>query len=213
MGDFMSSVKDRFIRELVDELNEVNQERLNYSKSPLDICFMTSVLDQRLEDCTDFIKILESKRWLINGYDCDEEDYYTNGRVRILIEKSEEEKKSEYMVDAYEDYYYYIEFLYDERHWGYCFCDESTEGYSQKHKCAGYSCDWTAPAFRITKEIDLHYGDWKGYEKDYWNYSEKFEQNEKNINAEVEKHKIEQEKKFLSERIAELQSELANLEN
>lgn len=208
----MSSVKDRFIRELVDELNEVNQERLNYSKNPLDICFMTSVLNQQLEDCTDFMKTLESKTWLINGYDYDKEDWYTNGKVRILIEKSEEEKESEYMVDAYEDYCYYIEFLYDQRHWGYCFCDESTEGYSQKHKCAGNGCDWTAPAFRITKEIDLHYGDWQGSQKDYWDYKGNFEKNEENINAEVERRKKEQEKKFLLEQIAVLQNKLANLE-
>lgn len=209
----MSKIKDNFIRSLIDELNDINErERVYYDKNPIDVCYIVSVIDQQLENCKEFMDVIENKKWLINGYDEDSSGGYTNGRIRILIEKPDEEKESEYMVDAYENYCYYIEFRYDERPWGYCECNSDYEGYNPKYNCCGTGCDWVAPAFKITKEIDMYYGSWNGYEKDYWEYKEKFEQNEENKNAEVEKYKKEQTKEFLLKQIKELQNKLVKLD-
>lgn len=210
----MNKVKETFIRSLIDELNDINErERVYYDKHPLDVCYMVSVLDQQLENCKELMDVLENEKWFINGYDEDASGGYGNGRIRILIEKPEEEKESEYMVDAYENYCYYIEFLFDDRAWGYCWCTEEHEGFNPKYNCCGMGCDWTAPAFKITKEIDIHYGNWDGYEKDYWEYKEKFNQDENNRNDEVEKRKKEQEKEFLLKQIKKLQEQLIKLED
>ena len=158
----MDNVKDEFISALIDELNEENKYRIGENKSPINVCFMVATLDQQLDNCKEFIEVLENRNWVINGYERDEYDYYSDGKIRVVIKKHEEDKESEYLVDAYENYCYYIEFLEDQRYEGYCFCDENTEGYNQKYKCSGVSCDWTAPAFRITKEIDMYYAEWQG---------------------------------------------------
>ena len=115
------------------------------------------------------------------------------------------------MVDAYYDYCYYIEFLYDERMWGYCDCTFEDEGYDETHRCCGRGCDWIAPSFRIVKEITLGGASWEGYAKDYWEYENKFYNIEKNKNEEVEKYQKEQRRKSLKEQIERLQEELKTL--
>ena len=106
-----------------------------------------------------------------------------------------------------------MEFLYDERPLGYCDCEYEDEGYNEKYECCGYSCNFTAPSFRIEKITDLNYCTWNGSESDYWEYKEKFESNRQNNNKEVEKYKLEQKKQDLIYRIKELQDELDELEN
>jgi len=206
------SAKDQFIKNLINELNNENENRINCDKKPLDIPYIVSVVDQQIENCKEFIDDITMHTYLINGYDEDNSMGYTNGKIRILIEKSDDEKESEYMIDAYYDYCYYIEFLYDERHWGYCECTPEDEGYNEKHKCCGYGCDWSASAFRIEKVISLGGYSWKGQERDYWEYQEQFESNEQNKNKEVDKFKLEKEKQYLRDKIKELQDELNELE-
>lgn len=203
-------VKERFIQQLIKELNEESKWRvLHENKKPLDVCYMVSVVDQQIENYQEFMHDLQTRNWLINGYDEDTTGGYTNGKIGILIEKTEEEK--EYRNDVYEDYCYYIEFLYDERHWGYCECSADDEGYNEKHKCCGNGCDWDAPAFRITKEINMGYSTWKGQQRDYWEYEERFNLKQENKNKEVEEHQKQQKKARILEEIQRLQDELALL--
>lgn len=204
--------KKEFINNLVKELNDVNERQLVYNgKDPLDVPYLVSVVEQNIDQCKEFIEDISKNRYYINGYEEDNSEGYTNGKIRILIEKPDEEKESEYMVDAYHDYCYYIEFLYDERMWGYCQCSPEDEGYNEKHKCCGHGCDWTAPAISITKEINSGYYKWQGDEADYWTYKEEFLTNEQNKNEEVEKYKKEQEKESIRRQIASLQSKLDEL--
>lgn len=203
------SIKSEFIRRLVDELNDEN-ERGNH-KRPLDVCYMTSVVDQQLEKCDEFIKDITIHRYEINGYDYDDSEGYTNGKIRIFIEKPEEEKESEMMYDAYYDYCYYIEFGYDDRYWGYCDCQPSYEGYNEKHGCCGCGCDWVAPQFYLTKSISMDGGKWDGAERDYWEYEEKFNINEKNKNTYVEEMKKKQEIERLEASIRDAQNRLKDL--
>jgi len=207
-----TSIKDQFIQNLINELNSENEDRIYHDKKPLDIPYIISVIDQQIENCKEFLDDITKHTYDINNYDEDNSMGYTNGKIRILIEKPDNEKESEYMVDAYYNYCYYIEFTKDERHWGYCECEPEDEGYNEKYRCCGNGCDFTASAFRIEKVISLGSYAWKGQERDYWEYQEQFESNEQNKNKEVEKFKLEQEKQYLKDRINELQEELVNLE-
>jgi len=208
-----TSIKDQFIQNLINELNNENENRIYHDKKPLDISYIISVIDQQIENCKEFIDDITRHTYCINSYDEDYSGGYTNGKIKILIEKSEDEKESEHWVDAYYDYCYYIEFLHDERHWGYCECSPEDKGYNEKYKCCGNGCDWNSPAFSIEKIVSLGNYAWVGQEKDYWKYEEQFESNEQNKNTEVEKFKLEQEKQYLKDRIKELQEELSKLEN
>jgi hypothetical protein len=208
----MSNIKEKFIQELINELNRENEGRIYYDKKPLDICYMVSVIEQKIEECEEFMQELSNKKWVINGYDEDYINGYTNGEIRILIEKPEEEKESEYLVDAFEDYCYYIEFLFDERMWGYCQCTPEDEGYNEKYKCCGVGCDWVAPAIRITKEVDLGYYKWEGYERDYWEYEKQFYKKEENKSKKVEEYKKQQRIKEIQRQIKQLQEELEKLQ-
>lgn len=206
------SIKEKFIRDLINELNDINERELIYhDKNPLDICYIVSVIDQQIENCKDFMENISKNKYYINGYDEDHSQGYTQGRIRILIEKLDEEKESEYMFDAYYDYCYYIEFLYDERLWGYCQCTSDMPGYNKEHDCCGNGCDWTAPAFRIEKSISLGGGKWRGSESDYWKYEEQFNQNEENKNKEVKEYEKKKQKEYLEKQIEELQEKLNNL--
>jgi len=206
-----TSVKDQFIQNLIKELNNENEHMINNSKNPLDICYMISVIDQQIENCKEFLDDITKHTYCINGYDKDYSEGYTNGKIKILIKKTEDEKESKHWADAYYNYYYCIEFLYDERHWGYCECTPEDKDYNEKYKCCGDGCDWNSPAFRIEKVINLGYCIWEGQERDYWEYKEQFESNEKNKNENVEKFKIEEKKQNIRDRIKDLQEELDKL--
>lgn len=205
----MENIKEQFIKELINVLKDENEDRKYYEKRVLNIPYMVSALDQQLKNCTEFINELKNKKWVINGYDEDSTEGYTNGKIRILIEK--ENPESDYMIDTYEDYCYYIEFLYDERHWGYCDCNEEDQFYSKKYKCCGIGCDWNAPAFRITKEINLSYEKWDGYEKDYWEYEERYYSTSEEEKLAKEQLEKEQRQKYLEDSIFKMQQELEML--
>ncbi len=207
----MNNIKEKFIQELINELNRENEERIYYDKKPLDICYMVSVIEQKIEECEEFMQELNNKKWVIDGYNEDYTNGYTNGKIRILIEKPEEEKESEYLVDAFEDYCYYIEFLSDRISQGYCQCTPEDEGYNKEYKCCGVDCDWVASAIRITKEIYLGYYTWKGLERDYWEYKKQFYKKEENKNKEVEEYKRQQRIKEIQRQIEQLQEELEKL--
>lgn len=206
------AVKEKFIRDLINELNDENQRLERQNKQKLDICYIVSVIEQRIEECKEFMNTISKYNYCINGY---EEDYtggYTDGKIRILIEKPDKEKESDYLIDAYYDYCYYIEFTYDERYWGYCQCTPEDEGYNAEHNCCGYSCDWVAPAFRITKEYNLGYYSWKGFKRDYWEYEKKFKIMNSENAEELERLEKEKIKKQLEEQIIMLQKRIESLQ-
>ena len=212
----MTTVKEIFIQDLIQELNNINYHKVEYegNNSLIDVCYIISVIDQQIDKYTEFLSDITKNNYYINGYYKDTTDGYTNGKIRILIEKPDDEKESNHWADTYDlNYCYFIEFLYDQRHWGYCECAPEDKGYNEKYGCCGNGCDFTAPAFRLIKEIDFGYSSWKGQEKDYWEYEKQFEATEQNKNADVEKFRKEQQKQDLENQIKKLQDELLLLEN
>lgn len=206
------NIKETFIKNLIEELNDYNQRsRIPYDQSSLDVYYIVSVVDQQIENCKEFMEDITNHNYRFNGYTEDITQGYTNGSIEILIEKLEEEKESEYMVDAYYNYSYKIEFTYDERNWGYCQCSHEDKGYDKEHGCCGMGCDWDAPSFRLTKEINLNCESWVGQEKDYWEYEKQFKANQENKNIEVEKYEKERKRQYLLESISQLQEQLAEL--
>lgn len=211
MFNLIKSVKDIFIDGLVKSLNDENKNRIYRKNEPLDVCYMVSPLAQSLEECTEFMEDITKNRYWFNRYEEDNTEGCTNGKIQILIEKSDEEKESEMIYDAYHDHYYSIEFTCDERYWGYCQCEPNDEGYNEENKCCGNGCDWTAPSFRIEKITSVGGSSWDGSESDYWEYENKFKQNEENNNKEVEIFKKKQEKERIEKQIRELQTKLASM--
>lgn len=202
-------VKDEFIRDLINELNEENSR--NTKEKRLDVPFMVSVVEQQLDNCKEFIADITEHDYYINGYDFDNSGGYTNGRIRVLIEKPQEERASEMMYDAYYNYCYYIEFAFDDLYWGYCNCEPSDKGYVEKRRCCGSGCDWRAPEFNIEKSISLGGGRWEGLERDYWEYEKEFNADQDNKNTYLEEMKKKEEIEALKASIREAQTRLIDL--
>lgn len=192
----MSTVKDRFIKKIITELSDENEVRIDGGENPLDICYMVSVLDQQLDNCSDFMNVLKEENWLVNGY--------INGKIRVLIENK---GKS----NTFKDCCYYINFLHDKRHWGYCECSPEDEGYNEEYDCCGNGCDWDAPAFSIEKVERVCCGIWDGLAKDYWQYEDKFNKIQTIKSIKLEQYKKEREKAQILEAIKKLQNKLDNL--
>lgn len=207
-GGEIMNVKNKFIEDVVKELNDVNRERIKENKNPLDIPFMVSVLDQQLETCEEFIHDISKNKYLINGF---EEVEGIIGRMQVLIEKPEDEKESNFLIHAFYDYCYYIDFFAEPRLYGECKCSPDDEGYNHEYGCCGLECEWYAPSFEIYKSIFLKKATWKGDQRDYLEYEKQFKENEKRKNNEVEEYKKQQRKKFLQQQIEQLQKELDSL--
>jgi len=204
----ITSTKEQFIQDLINTLNDENENRINNNKTSLDICFMVSVIDQQIENCKEFLDDITKNTYYINGYDEDYSGGYTNGKITILIRKLDNNKE-EY-VDYY-NYYYCIEFNWDERHLGYCECTSKDKNYNDKHKCCGIECDFIAPSLNISKIINLGNYSWEGQEKDYWRYEDQFKINEQYKNKEIIKFRIKQKRKQLKDKIVKLKKELEKL--
>ena len=206
-----TSVKDQFIQNLINTLNNENENRINNNRNPLDVCYLVSAIDQQIENYKEFLDDITEHTYVIDDYKEDWYNGYTNGEIQILIEKPNDEEKYEY-INNYCNHKYYIKFLQDERPYGECQCSPEDENYNDKYGCCGENCDFSAPAFRLIKETNLGYSCWEYSEKEYWKYKEQFETNEQNKNVKVERFILEQQKNELKDKIAELQEELNRLE-
>jgi hypothetical protein len=121
---------------------------------------------------------------MINNYSL-AKDGYSIGTVDVYINKKTEiENPYGCWADQFEDYSYRLEFIYDQRYWGYCTCDPSMPQYNKEHGCCGMGCDWDAPAFFLRKIINYDLYKWEGQECDYWIYEKQFNATEENKNAE-----------------------------
>jgi hypothetical protein len=169
MSDLNQWDKKEFMQNLIAELNRENEERIHVKKTPLNVCFMVSVVEQHIEDCTSFIDDIAKHEYDIWGYEEDFTNCYTNGKIKVYIFQEGEETVNQNGFITYPNYcnyHYEIKFLFDERTWGYCECEPDDEGYNEEHQCCGQGCDWFAPSFSIAKVENLGEYKWDGYARD-----------------------------------------------
>ena len=210
-GVKMSEVIETFINELKATLKRESENRIHDSVEggdvALDIPFMMASIEQNIYDCSELIEDIKKHKYHFNGYEEDESGY-TYGKLEILILKPTTSSNWE----DYFNYSYYIVFLSDPRHWGYCQCDPSDKGFNPKYKCCGDGCDWNAPSFKVIKEYDCGRWSWNGLEKDYWLYEDKFLQDESNKSNTIEEMKRKLKRERITKQIKDLESQLAELD-
>lgn len=201
----------QLINKIIECLESENEDRKYYEKRLIDIPFNIVTLEQYLSDDTykelhndlakyDFdVHFVEDK---------DEKGYLKERYIRIyLYEKGNEE---DYYCDYSTNFTYKITLDKDDRDWGYCECEESDKDYDARYRCCGHGCDWTAPAFSISKEIYIGRNVFKGDEHDFWDYRDEY-----NNITEVDKKELERLSKIkqLEEQREYIENELKKLNN
>ena len=214
----MNNVKEDLINKIIDELKRVNEDKeYRGERRLLNIPFMIAPLSQSLEQFDSLIKDLEEHTYYgVTYIEPEQENYYSNGTIKITLEKNDNElnEDEKYMKEHEEysyfptDYTYKINFEIDERDWKFCQCSEGDEDYDERYNCCGHGCDWSAPACSIEKVIEIGSKAWEGDEHDYWDFEDKFY----NVDEKEKQEKQKQTKiNRLKNQIESLQKELDKL--
>lgn len=199
----------KFIEQLIDVLKYENTYREPNGKK-LDIPFLISALWQDLTDNYE-----RYDEFCSDLRDCDNydivigEDNYCICKVNVFLYNEDDDLK----CVGESDFRYEITFGYDEYNWGYCECKPGDPDYRADKHCCGHGCDWEAPSIEVRKSFLVSIHSWSGDEHDYWDFEDKFydndkEENEKKLLAERE-YKI----RHLKDTIENAQKELKELEN
>ena len=106
-----------------------------------------------------------------------------------------------------EDFRYTIALGYETKWLGYCQCKDTDEGYDYRYGCTGEHCDWDAPIIEVEKEEYVGCSKFKGTQKDLWNYIDKYDKTDKDLELEKKNAEI----KELEDKIKELQNKLDNI--
>lgn len=192
--------KQKFIEKLVSELKESEVQN---------IPFLVSVVEQQVHEFVELYEDINKYDFSIHNY---QKDNYTNGKIDVIIEKPENQRESDLLIDAYFDYHYTIHFVYDDRPWGYCTCSPEDKGYNKEHKCCGNGCDWYAPAIYVEKVMELGQANWYGNEADYWKYEEDFYKTSEEQQRENEIKKNEDRKQYILKIINDYEKELKDID-
>lgn len=200
-----------FLDNLIKALKEENESREwdnqhEDSKIPIfDVPFLISSLYQsfRTEPNTysDFIKCLNHTFYQIHIVQSDD-DYFGICKAIVTFYDSKEVK----------DFQYEINFIYNQRDWGYCQCTPDMKDYREDKHCCGHGCDWWAPSFEIKKSYLMNRYSWNGDEHDYWGFEDEFYMSDKELADKKEKEDRERQIEELRNRIESNQKKLAELE-
>lgn len=172
----MSNVKQGFVENLMKELKIASNNRGRNGKTPLDVCYLISSVDEHIEECKEFIEDITNNTYYINGYEEDCSQGYSNGKIRISIEKPEGEDISNYC--------YYIQFLYESKEWDFNGCDSCRPKDDAEHNYHDNGC---SPSFKLTKEINMYYGVFEELDGDYRKYELAYNKTQsiKDINLQI----------------------------
>ena len=200
----MTNIKNDFIKKLTSTLEE---EKVR-NELDLNIPFLIACVDQKIEECTDFMNVISTHSYDFGTYEKDSTGGYSCGSIYIYIEEPLGAENSEDEQSSYR-----IDFLYDCRYWGYCECEPYDEGYDENHNCCGDGCDWEAPSFRLTKERITSFS-WSGKEKDYWEYENEYKkrlQIKAESNSVLKEHLNKMERQEIENEIQRLKERLMSL--
>lgn len=211
MQNLKNKTLQAFLDNLVEALKDENESREwdNQSeenkKQIFDIPFLISSLWQAFSEKTntylDFIKCLSNTCYQINIAQSDD-NYFGICKAIIAFYDSKEVK----------DYHYEIDFIYNQRDYGYCQCTSDMKDYREDKHCCGHGCDWWAPSFEIRKSYHIDIQSWDGDEHDYWDFEDEFYLSDKEFAEKKEKEDREREIEELRNRIEADQKRLAELE-
>ena len=200
LDNLVEALKDENENMGWDNKNEENKESI------FDIPFLVSSLWQafreKLDTYTDFIKCLNHTFYQIHIVKSDD-NYYGICKAIVTFYDSKETK----------DFQYEIDFLYNQRDWGYCQCTPDMKDYREDKHCCGHGCDWWAPSFEIRKSYRINIQSWDGDEHDYWDFEDEFYLSDKELAEKKENEDREREIWELKSRIEADQKRLAELEN
>lgn len=206
-----NTVFQKFMEDLVEALKYENECRKPNGKQ-LDIPFLISGLWQDLKNRHEWYDKFYSDLKDCDSYNItiEDSDYYIC-KANIFVYRKNKDDEWDYLSE--ENFRYEITFSYDERNWGYCECKSSDPDYREDKHCCGHGCDWEAPSIEVRKSFLVSNHSWSGDEHDYWDFEDKFydndkEENEKKLLAERE-YKI----RHLKDTIENAQKELKELEN
>lgn len=199
------------INKIIECLESENKDRKYYNNPLIDIPFNIVTLEQYLNDDTykELHNDLTKYDFEINFFEDKDEDGYLKERyIKVyLYEKGNEE---DYYCDNFTNFTYKITLDRDDRDWGYCECSEEDEDYDTRYRCCGHGCDWTAPAFSITKEIHIGRNVFKGDQHDFWDYRDKYNNITEVDKKELEKlakiKQLEEQKEYIENELKKLNS-------
>lgn len=204
-------VLQNFLEALVDALKEYNEylKSSDQEKSVIDIPFLISSLWQSFKDQPE--KYGDLKEYLKTSYSIEIfplDNDYSYGEYKAVVSYSDSEK------EAASEYYYVINFLSEDRYWGYCECTSEDPDYREDKHCCGHGCDWVAPAFSIARvKEEVKYKCWNGDEHDYWDFEDSYYQDDKKLYKEKRAAEKQIEIDFLKQQIKQCEDELKKLES
>lgn len=155
---------------------------------------------QHRDKLKDMLEEIDSYPEVDIQYIHDEEEYYTDRKIRILLYKERDNWMSQ------PDFYFEIELLFDERYWGYCYCKPSDEGYNEAKGCCGDGCDWVAPKVSVNRVDIVAYESFSGEERDMWKLEEKWNEDLTEHNERLKKERLQRLEEQLERTKQEIES-------
>ena len=201
----------KFLDNLIGELNRENVDREQTGTKQLDIPFIISTLYQSFKNNPDkyneFIEDLVE--WSDYFIVMNESQNTYNGIIDVDVVLSKEYLESEFENPNYD---YRFCFNYDNRHYGYCECTPGMPDYREDKHCCGHGCDAVFCEFDMNKVVHIASESWDGDEHDYWDFEEEFYASEEEIAERKLRVDRELAIKELKEKIAAEQKRLEKLE-
>ena len=193
----MKVLVDKLIENILKAVKFENENR-NYNKEKeIDIVDFLAVFEQHLYN-DKYSELHESLK----------NDYY------VLLEDNEKSfyNMSKFIIQFQDwqniSYNYEIGLGYDQRSWGYCQCESTDEWYDERHDCCGHACDWYAPLITITKIDVIGVDSFNGYERDLWEYQDKYYnvtlEDKKKIEMDIKLKSLIEQKDKIESQIKEL---------
>ena len=175
----------KFLDNLVEELNRENVDREQTGIRQLDIPFIISTLYQSFKNNPD--KYNEFIEDLVEWSDYfivinDSHNTY-NGIIDVDVILGKETSDADFDCTEYKysNYRYMISFNINERLYGYCECTPDMPDYREDKHCCGHGCDAIFCEFDLDKVMHITSESWDGDEHDYWDFEEEFYASEEEI--------------------------------
>lgn len=126
----------KLLHSIYRELNDVANNK-EYELNSIDACHYYNTIKQHWGEFEEVDRECEEENFWLHYNPPIENDWYSSGSITICGLELEHD--------------YEIKLEYDERHYRYCQCSPSDEGYNVEHGCCGNGCDATFPSVTLLK--------------------------------------------------------------